>query len=266
MWSSFRTFLFTGGVLLAGTASAAEASGRLRELTTDRPDSTESPFTVNPGHQQLEMSFVSYGRDRLDGTRTEEWEGAPFNVRFGVTQNFEAGFFFTPYRRVTETPRGGPRETIDGVGDTTLRAKWNFVGNDGGPFGFGLMVDVKVPTAKRGLGNRKVEGAFTLPVAFELGGGWGGGAMTAMEIVHTDSGRHRAVWFNTLTFSRDLAENLGAFVEFTSTAGEGPHVATFNCGLTRQLDPNTQLDCGVNVGITRTAPDLLFFVGLSRRF
>ena len=50
--------------LLATAATAAEnkhgynptnpvPADRLREMTTDRPDSTESPFTVDPGHVQL---------------------------------------------------------------------------------------------------------------------------------------------------------------------------------------------------------------------
>lgn len=253
-------------------SSVAAASGpvreqtELREMTTDRPDSTESPFTVNPGHVQLEMDAVSYARDREDGARTEEWEAAAFNVRFGLTENFEAGIFVTPFRRVSETPAGGPRHRLTGVGDTMLRGKWNVRGNDGGDFAWGVMADLKAPTAREGLSNDEWEGALTFPMAFELGGGWGGGAMTAVEIVFTDAGRHEPVWVNTFTASRDLTENVGGFLELTSAAGDGAHVATFNAGLTRKLSENAQLDCGVNLGLSRAAPDLLVFAGLSRRW
>src|SRR5688572_27155450 len=64
-----------------------------RELTTDRPDSTESPFTVDAGLIQLEMDAASYTRDRQAGIRTTEWVVAPFNLRYGVTPNLEAGIF-----------------------------------------------------------------------------------------------------------------------------------------------------------------------------
>lgn len=241
-------------------------SSGLREMTTDRPDATESPFTVDPGHVQLEMDVVSYGRDRLEGTRTEEWEAAPFNVRVGLGRASEVGIFVTPFRHVAETLPNGTRTKRSGVGDIMLRAKWNLRGNDGGNFAWGVMADLKAPTARDGLGNDEWEGAVTFPLAFELGGGWGGGAMTAIEIVFTDAGRHEAIWANTFTVGRDITETVGGFLELTSAAGDGAHVATFNAGLTRRLSENAQLDCGVNVGITRTAPDLLFFAGLSRRF
>ena len=32
----------------------------LRELTTDRPDKTESPYTVDAGHVQIEADLVNY--------------------------------------------------------------------------------------------------------------------------------------------------------------------------------------------------------------
>lgn len=254
--------------LAGGEARAAgpAAAGGLRELTTDRPDSTESPFTVDPGHVQLEMDAVSYMRNRLDGVKTTEWALAPLNLRVGVGRSTELGVFVTPHMRVTEEPRGGPKTTARGIGDTTLRAKLNFWGNDGGPTAAGMFLDLKLPTAADGLGNDKVEGAATFPVAYEIGAGWEGAAMTAVGARYTEAGRRRAVWINTITFARDLAPDVGGFLELTSEAGDGPHVATFNCGVTRRLTPQFQLDAGVNLGITRTAPDLAVFAGLSRKF
>jgi hypothetical protein len=250
-------------------ASAALASEprrpSLRELTTDRPDATESPFTVDAGHVQLEMDVASYTRNRLDGVRTTEWALAPANLRYGLTPQLEAGIFVVPHLRVTEQPRGEPKTRLRGVGDTTVRMKWNFFGNDGGPTAFGLMADVKLPTAADGLGNDHTEGALTFPVACELAGGWSGAAMTGVEFAHTDRGR-RAIWVNTVTCAREFSETLGGFVELTSAAGDGSHVTTLNCGLTRPISPGFQLDCGVYIGLSRTAPDLTVFAGLARKF
>ncbi len=270
MPASFRLAPFASILiaLLAGRLPAAEAArpvGGLRELTTDRPDATESPFTADAGHLQLEMDVASFTRNRLDGVKTTEWAIAPFNLRYGVTPRCELGVFVTPHVRVTEQVRKGPKTTVRGAGDTTVRSKFNFWGNDGGANAFGLMLDLKLPTAADGLGNDKVEGAVTLPVAYEIGAGWEGAAMTSMEIVHTGTAR-KAVWVNTITFARDLAENVGGFLELTSAAGDGAHVATFNCGITRKFGPQLQFDCGLNVGLSRTAPDLTVFVGLARKF
>jgi hypothetical protein len=257
-------------VALAGAPAAepvtARVPGALRELTTDRPDATESPFTVDVGHMQLEMDVASFTRNRLDGVRTTEWVFAPFNVRYGITPTIEAGVFVVPRMEVTEQARGGPKVRRRGAGDTVLRGKMNFFGNDGGPTAFGVMADVKLPTAADGLGNDKVEGALIVPFACEVGAGWESAAMSGVEFTYNDNGRRRPVWINTLTFGRDLLPELGMFLEVTSAAGDGPHVATFNCGLTRKLSSNLQIDCGANFGISRTAPDLALFAGLSRRF
>jgi hypothetical protein len=238
----------------------------LRELATDRPDATESPLTVDAGRVQLEMDLASMTRNRLDGVRTAAWEVAPFNLRLGLTQGFELGVAVTPWQRETEQPRVGPREKRSGFGDTTVRGKLNLGGNDGGPLAWGLMADLKLPTGSGGFSNGKCEGALTLPVAFELGGGWGGGAMTLVELRYTGSGDHRAVWGNTVTVGRDITAKLGGFGELTSAAGDGAHVATFNSGLTYALGRDVQLDGGVNLGLSRGAPDVQVFAGISRRF
>src|ERR1039458_221434 len=53
----------------------------MRELTPDRPDKTESPYTVDAGHFQLEMDFANYTRDDAEGVRTAAWNVAPFNLK-----------------------------------------------------------------------------------------------------------------------------------------------------------------------------------------
>jgi hypothetical protein len=237
---------------------------QLRELTTDRPDATESPFTIDAGHAQLELDLVNYSRNQLDGVRTIEWGVAPFNLRVGVRHNFELGIFVTPYVHATAEARNGPKETASGLGDTTFRAKWNFFGNDGGT-ACGLIVDLKVPTAQRELGNDRFEGGFVVPVAFDLPGGWSCGAMTGVAAQRVED-RHRAVFTTTITFAHDLTDRVGGFLELTSEAGGGAHVCTFDLGLAWQLDRNRQLDCGVNLGVSRLAPDVSVFTGYSQRF
>ena len=40
----------------------------MRELTPDRPDKTESPYTVDAGHFQVEMSFVEFTKNQSGQT------------------------------------------------------------------------------------------------------------------------------------------------------------------------------------------------------
>jgi len=258
------TVALLGALLLLLPAKGLRAD--LRELNTDRPDATESPFTLDAGHWQVEMDLVSHTGNQLDGVRTREWDVAPFNLRYGLTPGIEAGLFFAPFTRVSSQPRGGSRETVSGSGDLTLRTKINFWGNDGGETAFGLILDVKLPTAQAGLGNGRVEGDFILPVTFEVPGGFELGAMTEVDVRHRDEGGSHLVWVNSATLGHSLFGPVSGYVELASAAGDGPHVATFDFGVAWKLDANTQLDAGAEIGISRTADDLRVFTGLSRRF
>ena len=46
----------------------------------------------------------------------------------------------------------------------------------------------------------------------------------------------------------------------------GPWVGTVDLGFTYALTSNVQLDAGVNAGVTRAAPDVNPFVGVSVRY
>jgi hypothetical protein len=253
------------GVLHASATKRTGAVTGLREMRTDRPDATESPFTVDPGHVQLEMDFANLTEDRRDGGRTREWALAPFNLRLGLTPRFELGVFAEPFDRTSTTPPGGPHETRTGYGDITLRGKWNDAGNDAGGFAWGVIADVKLPTASSGLGNGKMEGGLILPIAVSLPKGWNFGAMTAMGMHYNQRG-YQGAWLNTATLGHGLTRNTSGYVELTSSVGGASHASTFDFGWTWQLDASTQLDAGVNLGIAGIAPDQQIFSGISRRF
>lgn len=239
--------------------------GALREMTTDRPDATESPFTVDAGRVQLEMDFFNHTRSEPAGVRVRQWSLAAFNLRLGINRDLEAGLFLAPWTRVTEEPGRGAKETSKGFGDVTLRVKYNFWGNDGGGSAGGIVGDLTLPTAAHGLGSGRVEGQVLLPVAFDLNGGFGLGAMTGVEFRSRTSG-FGPVWVNSLSLGRDWTETLGSYFELTSSTGDGAHVATLDVGLTYKVSAHTQLDGGVCFGLSRGADDVVIFTGLAHRF
>jgi hypothetical protein len=265
--------ILTMAVVVGGVTSVAVPAVRAeRELTSDRPDATESPYTVEPGRVQIESSFAQYTRDRHNpehaDVRVEGWSVAPFNVRVGLAPNAELQVVVDSYLDVKVEDRdAGVTERVRGFGDVTLRAKWNFWGNDGGPNAFGVMPFVKLPTARDGLGNEEVEGGVIFPFAAELPGGWGFGAMTEVDVVrNAEDDGYALAWVNTATVSHDITETLGGFLELASEVGEGKPVLAFNCGLTYAVNANLQLDAGVNVGLSRAADDLTLFTGVVKRF
>ena len=83
----------------------------MRELSTDRPDKTESPYTVDAGHFQWEMDFAVFTLEREDGVRSRTWNIAPANLKVGLTNNADLQLFFDSYihERVEDQRRGWPR-------------------------------------------------------------------------------------------------------------------------------------------------------------
>lgn len=246
----------------------------LRELSTDRPDKTESPYSVDAGHLQIELDFANYTRDRDRSggdIRTETIGVAPVNLKFGLTGSTDLQLLIDPYIRQIVTDRStGARDRIAGVGDVTLRLKRNLWGNDGGATALALMPFVKLPTASNGIGNGAVEFGLIVPLAIGVSERIGIGLMTEVDIVEQLDGRGYAPTFiNSATVALGLTDRLGLYTELFAerSAERGARWnVTGDVGLTYAISDNIQLDGGVNLGLTDAADDLNLFVGLSRRF
>lgn len=244
----------------------------LRDLSTDRPDLTESPYSVDAGWWQLEMDLVGYTRDHVKSAGTDvdatALSLAAINLKLGLTHNIDLQTVIESYTRVkAQDNLTGDSETISGFGDITSRLKINLWGNDGGGSALALMPFIKWPTNQNNLGNNYIEGGLIIPYARDLPNGWGLGVMTEIDVVRNeaDSG-YTADWLNTITVSHDLGEKLGFYLELTHLTTEGPSLATFDCGLTYGVNRHVQLDCGANIGLTDATEDLTLFIGLTIRY
>ncbi len=247
----------------------------MREMSTDRPDKTESPYTVDAGHFQIEMDFFTFTRDRDTSggadTRVESWAVAPINFKIGLLNSVDLQTVIETYNFVETDDRvAGTKTRQSGFGDLTSRLKVNLWGNDGGSTALAMMPYVKAPTNQDQLGNNSVEGGLILPLGVELPAGFGLGIMPQIDIVRNDgrSGHHAEI-VNTLTVGRTLIGELGMYVEFfsaVSTEDDSPWVGTFDMGFTYGLTPDIQLDAGVNIGVTDSADDINPFFGISMRF
>lgn len=237
----------------------------MRPLSTDRPDATESPYTVDAGHLQLEADVAAYLRDvaREDGEEIRGWAFGITNVKLGLTNSIDAQLVVETYRR--EEISG---TTVDGFGDLVFRGKINLWGNDDGPTAFALLPFIKFPTAEEGLGNDHMEYGIALPFAAELPHGFGFGAQVVVEAFRNDADTgYDAGLGASATLNHALVGSLSMFVEIAGAGpADAPWEATFNTGLTYGIGENVQLDVGTFVGLNRAAPDLVVFVGFAWRF
>lgn len=247
----------------------------MRELSTDRPDITESPFTVDAGHVQVEADILRYGYDRhniaKDHTVTESVEIAPFNLKLGLCNNTDLQLVIPTYTSVrVRDRRAGTRDTIRGFGDMEVRMKMNVWGNDGGDTALGLMPYIKLPTGRSGIGNGAVEGGLIVPFAADLPAGWGFGTIAQADLNEdADGSGHHASFLNTVAFSHDIVGQLAGYAEFVSIASTDERakwMGFVGVGLTYLINDDLQLDGGINIGVTRGADDLQPFIGVSWRY
>ena len=245
----------------------------LRDMDTDGPGSTESPYTVDAGHFQVEMTLVDYTYDResFDGVthRSEEWAIAPMLLKIGLLNQLDVQLLLEPYNVLYER-EDGTRVTRRGYGDTTVRVKYNFWGNDGGRTAFAATPYVRFPTSQDRLGSRGVEGGVVLPLSVELPRDFYLGVTTRFDAVRNEgrSGYHPE-FINSVEFGHDLFGNLYGYVEFfsgVSAERDSNWEATFDMGLIYELTESVWLKLGLNIGMTRSADDRSAFAGIAWRF
>jgi hypothetical protein len=234
----------------------------MREMSTDRPDTTESPYTVDAGHVQIETTLFGFAKD--DGV--EGYTFGDVNFKVGLTNRTDLQLIVPFFERES----GGDAADGSGIGDLTVRWKWNLWGNDGGQTALALMPFVKTPTAGHDLGNDEVEGGLIIPLSVSLGERVGLGVMAEFDIVHDEaSGDHKMDFLNTVTCGFDLTERWGAYIEFVSVATtreDASWEGYANGGLTYAVTDDFVLDAGVVVGVNDAAEDFATFVGFSYRY
>ncbi len=241
----------------------------MRELSADRPDGTESPYTVDAGHVQVELSFIDYTHDHDAGLRTDTFKVFDTNLKFGLTPNTDLQFIFTPYVNEESTLGNGPAVTAGGLGDIQLRLKINLWGNDAGETALGIMPFVKLPTGTE-FGNDPIEGGFITMLAWNVADNWGLGFMAEINAVYDpDDNDYDAELVHTAVFGFDVVAKLGAYVEYigvvSSDRGTG-YAGSFSAGLTYELRKNLVLDVGTRAGLTAAADDLNLFTGMTWRY
>ncbi len=242
----------------AGAAEPAAHEAPLRPLSTDRPDVTESPNTVDAGHFQIEAELARVTRDA-------DLTGYGFghtNLKLGLTQ-------FWDVQVVVESVVGvEASEGYDwGFGDVTLRTKLNLFGNDAGP-ALALMPWTKFPTAGS-RGNEQFEGGLMLPLGTDLPWDFEAGLMVEGDWMANEAGDdHHWELLTSATVGHTLVGPLSAFAEGFGVYSTEPHATyalSVDFGFTYDIDGWLQPDAGVAIGLTDAAEDCSAFAGLSMK-
>jgi len=228
-----------------------------RELSADRPDTTESPITVEAGAFQIESSLWAFGKDGSD----ETWTLGEVNLKAGLTACADLQLVLRPW--IHEQTDG---ETSEGFGDVEVRLKYNLWGNDGGKTAAALMPYVSIPS-QTAVSTGEWEGGLIVPFAVELTETLGFGfQVEAARAWDDDGGEYDWDLLHSAVLGISLTEKLGMFIEYVGVTGDGPYEASGNLGVTWASTENLQWDIAVGVGLNDAAEDFSIAQGITLRF
>ena len=250
---------------LLGLAVLPAQADDLGPVCPDRPGKGTSPCTVAAGHAQVEVGLFDETTQRRAGITTDAGNAGAVLAKYGVGDklDLEAGMALYQFQR-TGSPAG--RTRMDGIGDLFLRAKYQV---SDGRVAFVLEPYVKLPTAGA-LGNGRVEGGLVAPVSYDLGGGWSLGATPEADLLLNGSGSgYHANLVGVAGIGKSIgAVTLGGEVWTNQNLDPAGTVSQYSADMDAAwlVNNDTQLDCGVNLGLNRATPDTEFYFGISRRF
>ncbi|MBN4052685.1 transporter [Roseiflexus sp. AH-315-K22] len=238
-----------------------------RPMSADRPDATESPYTVDAGAVQLEMSFLEFATSRSGGNRTDVWSAAPINLKVGLTNSTDLQFLFDP--RIAQ--RGSNGVDTDGIGNTGLRLKVNLYGNDTGSTAVAILPFFSFPTGDHDVASDHVEGGIVIPLATELSGGWGLGMQVefAFQRNATNTG-YDTIFAHTAALGHDITNEIAGYIEYIGIIAidtGDDYSPSLSSGLTYAHAPDLQFDFGVVIGLDQgDTEDLGLFTGVTIRY
>jgi Putative MetA-pathway of phenol degradation len=238
-----------------------------RPLSADRPDATESPFTVDAGAVQLEMSFLEYATSRSGDGHTDVWVASPINLKVGLTNSTDLQFLFDPYIAQRESTG----TDTDGIGNFGLRLKANLFGNDSGSTAVAILPFIIFPTGDQGVASDHLEGGIVVPFAVELEGGWGLGMQVEFDFQRNaaDTG-YDTIFAHTAVLGHDITNEIAGYIEYIGVVAidtGDDYSPSLSGGLTYALSPDLQFDLGAVVGLDHgDTEDLGLFTGVTIRY
>jgi hypothetical protein len=251
-------------VLAVAAPVGIRAQTTVRPLATDRPDRTESPYSVPRGMLQVEMDLVTHGELQDEDETLTGTSIASFNAKYGISDRVDLQVLFSPFVRLQyQSPLVD--DTDEGTGQAGLRAKINLAGNDTEGGAAALLPFVMIPTRGDAILDAATWGMVT-PASIDLGSDRAMSSMIgAMRVENKD-------WWmiGSVSFATPIAGSFSGFFEvYVARAGfeeDALEDVTTDIGLTFAPSPDWQFDAGVYYGITEPTEDWRIFAGASVRF
>lgn len=236
----------------------------MRDFETDRPDITESAYSVDAGHFQFETDIFRTEKVKINGVTTISNAYNLINLKIGLSNTMDLQLVISSFE--TENLKFANIENKNsGFGDTSIRLKNNLWGNDGGRSALAVMPYITLPTAS---GPAKVSGGLIFPFALSLPNDWGFGAQIETDVLENQNNTNYHLRFlSSATISHSLFKKCNFFLESYFTRDTEVDLSEYfaNGGIIYELTENLKLDAGFNYGIKEESSKV-YFIGLSFRY
>lgn len=244
---------------------------RMRSFVTERPTKTAAATTIDAGHWQFESEILNFSEDGTGRNEVRTLTLLSTIIRLGLLNNLEAQVEIDPFIEQVTDNDGPNRKTVDGVGQSSFRFKYNLLGNDSGSLAIAIQPGVVFPTAKEELrAHEKVEGSLALPVSWSISSLWSLFGMVQYDNINNDSElSHQSNIQTMVGIGRSLFENYNLQLEIFNNYKNNPewtNETTLDFAVQYDLNEMTKLDAGTFIGLSPEATDAEYFVGASLRF
>ncbi len=245
---------------------------RLRPLRPDRPGVTESPFTVDAGHFQLEMDglrLLQEPGDGADAPAQRTWHLAYTTLKLGLSRRTDLQLELPVFAAQAQRPAGADwQDRTRGFGDLTLRLKHNFLGDDQqGPLALAAIGYLRLPTGTGALSDQRPEYGLLLPANVELNDVYNLEAQLEADLNYDpEAGRRYVRLVPSVALDRSFGPRLGLLLEgaFPWDTAQRRWQAQLNVAPTFNLGENLQFDIGTHLALNgRTERE--YFAGFTLR-
>ncbi|MVN20689.1 transporter [Mucilaginibacter arboris] len=233
----------------------------LRSFDPDRPNITESPYTVDAGHIQYEADFLRYEFKTTEESKEHALLYNYFNVKLGLTNSIALQLLVQTYAHQNTEQLNTHEKTSDaGFGDLTLRLKKNFLGNDGN-VSLAVIPYLTFPT-NHYTDNSRYEGGIIVPIMFKLKNDWQLSVQVEGDRLKDDAGNGmhnqllQSVNITHPIFSKSLSASLETYYEYNLK--DHSINSYVDPALQYQVSKALMFDVGFNLGIQKAADHALF--------
>ncbi len=232
---------------------------KMREFSIDRPDVTESPNSLDAGHFQFEGDLFRWEKAfRGDApTQLSYWNGL---YKLGLTNKLDIHFGIELYN----TYQNADGKTVEqGYGNTTIRLKYNFWGNEGDTkTALGVIPYITLPTSAV---DDDVAFGVGFPFSIGLNDALDFGAQFQGDFARNETDEVDFGYLQTVVIGGALVGNLDFFAELAGIFSQEDPIFTLNGGLIYNVTPNVKIDIAGNYGLVEEAYSTAF-LGLSFRY